>query len=88
LDLINTNLAVFNTTAFANQNPNPGHYNSSSASTAQCDVGIPDSDTSFLSGLADFGFQEVSFKVDKSNKIIRGNTNTTQYPSEMTHWFK
>jgi hypothetical protein len=76
LDLRNTNPAVFNTTAFANQNPNPGHYKSSNASIAQSDVGIPNSDTSFLNGLADFGFQDVTFKVDTSNKIIHGNTNT------------
>ena len=48
LDLRNTDPAVFNSSAFSNQNTNQGRLNSSNSTISQNEVGIPYSDLAFL----------------------------------------
>ena len=48
LDLRNTDPAVFNSSAFSNQNTNQGHLNSSDSIIPQNEVGIPLTDLAFL----------------------------------------
>ncbi len=79
LDLRNTNPAVFNSTVFSNQNPNPGHLNSSAPTIPQNEVGVTNSDLSFLTqeisapvAEPDFGAQVVK------QKIIHGNSPTNE----------
>ncbi len=81
LDLRNTNPAVFNSTAFSNQNPNPGHLNSSASNIPQNEVGVTNSDLSFLGQEISAPVAEPDFsKQVVKQGIIHGNntTNTSQ----------
>jgi len=77
LDLRNTNPAVFNSTAFSNQNPNPGHLNSSATIIPQNEVGVTNSDISFLTQEISAPVAEPDFgtQVAKQNKIIHGSSS-------------
>jgi hypothetical protein len=85
LDLRNTDPIVFNSSAFSNNNPNPGHYRSVGSSIPQNDVGVLDSDVSFLKkDIPAVNAEQDSYFQNVKQKIIHGSSNQTNASQNKT----